>query len=263
MAGPLNIGSILSGAGCLIVGAGIGYLLAGFRQQVSSASSPDDELPATDSQSAGEFVRLPEMLRELSVTVGTNPTIQSRFSEIIRLVEKQAAGIERIVRDSRTDALTGLWNRRALDEQVPLLLSEAQRYGTPLSVVMVDVDRFKQVNDEYGHPAGDAALQHIARLLRTGLRDADFIARYGGEEFVILLTQTDLARALIAVERIRKSIQESPFHVAEKTVVIEVSMGLAQVRPNDRFSDVLARADAALLQAKGAGRNQIGMEGAP
>ncbi len=252
--------NILIGIGCLLTGAGIGYLLAQRRQPVCPAPAPVDKLLVADPPATEELAQLPSMLRELSEKLDPNPAIQQQLAEIVRLVQKQAADIERIVRDSRTDALTGLWNRRALDEQVPLLLSASQRYGTPLSVVMVDIDHFKQLNDRYGHPVGDAALRHVSQLLQAGLRDADFIARYGGEEFVILLPQTDLEGALIAAERIRLTIVETPLLTTDREIVAQVSMGLAQARRDDQFSDVLARADAALLQAKQAGRNQIRAE---
>jgi diguanylate cyclase (GGDEF)-like protein len=256
---PANIVSLLVGTGCLFAGVGIGYVLARRRFTTRATSRPVEKLPTT-FPAADEISQLPLMLRELSEKLDPSPAIQDQLADIVRLVQKQALDIERIVRDSRTDSLTGLWNRRALDEQVPLLLSASQRYGTALSVIMVDIDHFKQLNDQYGHAAGDAALVHIAHLLRGSLRDADFVARYGGEEFVMLLIQTDLSGALVATERIRKLILESPFRAGDQAMVVKVSMGLAQARRDDQIADVLARADAALRQAKQAGRNQIRTE---
>lgn len=246
---------------CVLAGGAMGYLFARSRQRSPGGPSPTGNSPAADNSDIDEIIRqLPLRLHELADELGTNPAVQQKLAEIDRLLQTLATHIERIIRDARIDSLTGLWNRRALDEQIPLQLSLAQRYGTPLSVVMVDIDHFKQLNDVHGHAVGDGALQHIARLLRAGLRDSDFVARFGGEEFVLLLPQTDLTGALMATERIRKTISESPLRSTARDLVIKVSMGVAQVRREDRPCDVLARADAALLQAKQAGRNQIQSE---
>lgn len=252
---------IVIAAACLLAGGGIGYLLARYRQNRPVAPSLSGNLPAADTAEIDNIVvQLPVLLHELAEELDPNPAIKNKLAEIQRLVQAQAANIERIICDARTDSLSGLWNRRALDEQISLQLSLAQRYGTPLCVVMVDIDLFKQLNDDHGHAMGDAALQHVARLLIDGLRECDFVARYGGEEFVLLLPQTDLAGALMATERLRKTIAESPLQTPEREIPMEVSMGIAQARGDDQPSDILARADTALLQAKQAGRNQIQVE---
>lgn len=252
---------IVSGAAGLLVGAGLGYLLARSRQgRPVVPPQADHPLPA-DTPEIDETVRqLPLLLQELAARLEPNPAIQNKLAEIMRLVQAQAANIERIIRDARIDSLTGLWNRRALDEQIPLQLCLAQRYGTPLCVVMVDIDHFKQLNDDHGHAIGDDALQHVAALLRTELRESDFVARFGGEEFVLLLPQTDLPGALIATERIRQSIAGTPFSPNNQQIAIKVSVGIAQARRSDQASDLLARADLALLRAKQNGRNQIQLE---
>lgn len=255
-----DISSLLGGIGCLLAGAAIGHFLA---RQFSVTKLPPPPAPSSvvnyPSQPV-DVTRLPVLLRELQGKIGSDSTVQQELDEIVRLAELQAAGWERILRDARIDSLTGLWNRRALDEQVPLQMSQSQRYGTALSVVIVDIDHFKQLNDQYGHIVGDAALQHIAQLLQKSLRNSDFVARYGGEEFVMLLPHTNLAAAMIATERIRKVISDSCCRVEGREISVKVSMGIAQVRRSDEFRDVFARADAALSQAKQAGRNQIRAE---
>lgn len=173
------------------------------------------------------------------------------------MAERQASAVQRLTLDSRSDSLTGLWNRRALDSQLSMLIHAARRYETPLSIAILDLDHFKELNDQHGHPAGDAALGHIADLLRAGTREADFVARYGGDEFVILLPQTELAGALIAAERIRQAIIQRPCRIATREIEMEVSLGIAQLQTEELPGDLLARADAALRHAKQAGRNQI------
>lgn len=257
-----DIPSIIAiAAASLFAGGGIGYLLARYRQSRPATPSLSGNLPPADRSEIAEIVvQLPVLLHELAAELDPNPAIQNKLAEIERLVQAQAANIERIICDARTDSLTGLWNRRALDEQVPLQLSLAQRYGTPLCVVMVDIDLFKQLNDDHGHAMGDAALQHVAQLLREGLRDSDFVARFGGEEFVLLLPQTDLPGTMSAAERIRNAVASNPFSPVNHQIPLKVSMGIAQARHNDRASDLFARADAALLRAKQSGRNQIQVE---
>ena len=154
------------------------------------------------------------------------------------------------------DALTGIWNRQALDEDIEKEFIRWQRYQKPLSLVVWDIDFFKRVNDTYGHAAGDKVLKTIARLFKQETRDADFIARFGGEEFVGIFPETRLEDALSLANKIRDKIQNSKFHYEHKPVPITASAGLATFRPNDTVEDVFKRADAALYRAKEGGRNR-------
>lgn len=153
------------------------------------------------------------------------------------------------------DALTGIWNRQALNEDLEKEYTRWQRYQKPLSLVVWDIDLFKRVNDEYGHAAGDKVLKTIARIFMQATRDADFIARFGGEEFVGIFPETRLEDALILANKIRVKVANSKFHYENKPVLITASAGLATFRPNDTIDDVFKRADAALYRAKAAGRN--------
>tara|TARA_R110002049_G_scaffold262028_1_gene438109 strand:+ start:411 stop:2045 length:1635 start_codon:yes stop_codon:yes gene_type:complete len=153
------------------------------------------------------------------------------------------------------DTLTGIWNRQALNEDLEREFTRWQRYQSPLSLIVWDIDLFKRVNDEYGHTAGDKVLKTIARIFMQATRDADFIARFGGEEFVGVFPETRLEDALILANKIREKIQKSKFHYENKPVPITASAGLATFRPNDTINDVLKRADTALSRAKEAGRN--------
>ena len=158
------------------------------------------------------------------------------------------------------DALTGIWNRQALNEILDKEFARWQRYQSPLSIVLWDVDFFKRVNDNYGHAAGDKVLRTIARIFQKATRDADFISRFGGEEFMGVFPETRLEDALILANKIREKIEISKFHYEDKRVFITASAGLATFRPGDSIDDVFKRADKALYQAKQGGRNRCNAE---
>ena len=165
------------------------------------------------------------------------------LSELVRQREMLAARLERT---ARTDALTGLPNRRAWDEELEREILHAGRTETPLCVALLDLDYFKQFNDLHGHPAGDAHLKAVASLWRSRLRSADLIARHGGEEFAVLLTATDSVQARQLIEVLRDSVP------LDQTV----SAGIAQWDATESGAELFARADAALYQAKRSGRDR-------
>jgi len=158
---------------------------------------------------------------------------------------------------SETDSLTGLFNRRKLMSGLTEHFELFARYKTPTSVLIFDIDKFKGINDEYGHLAGDKVLKIIATVLRKRLRGSDFIARFGGEEFVLLLPATPPAVGAKLLETLRAAIEACPFHFKGERVTITVSMGLAAFRPGEHSDLVLKRADQALYRAKNAGRNRV------
>jgi len=153
-----------------------------------------------------------------------------------------------------TDPLTGLPNRRALDECLQAALAAAQRHGEPVSVALIDVDHFKRVNDRYGHAAGDRVLVQLGHRLAADLRASDRLGRWGGEEFLLVSGHTPLAAALELAERLRASVAGFSFGHGEP---VTVSVGVAQVRQGDDAERLLERADAALYRAKDAGRNRV------
>jgi diguanylate cyclase (GGDEF)-like protein len=168
-------------------------------------------------------------------------------------------------KQSRTDAVTGLRNRRYIDEFLAVECLRARRYGAPLSVLMADLDHFKQVNDRYGHPAGDAVLRGMAHLLEGTLRAADVGGRYGGEEFVVILPQTDLEGAAEFGERLRSAVDSTSFEISgEAPIHVTLSAGAAELDAKmARPEDLVAAADAALYEAKGAGRNRVALAARP
>jgi diguanylate cyclase (GGDEF)-like protein len=172
------------------------------------------------------------------------------LSELVRQRELLAARLERT---ARTDALTGLPNRRAWDEELEREILHAGRTETPLCVALLDLDYFKQFNDMNGHPAGDSHLKEVASLWRTRLRSADLIARYGGEEFAVLLTATDAHQARQVIETLRDCVPR------EETV----SAGVAEWDGAESGLELLSRADAALYRAKRKGRDRTVLAGGP
>jgi diguanylate cyclase (GGDEF)-like protein len=160
---------------------------------------------------------------------------------------------------TRRDALTGLFNRRTLDTAGETLLAETLGFGRPVSVLMMDLDHFKMVNDVHGHAAGDAVLQQFAGILTANVRSTDLVARYGGEEFVAVLPGASLAVALRLAERIRREAEQARFGIDDKHLAVTVSIGVASVFPGDSAAlrNVIAIADRNLYRAKRAGRNRV------
>lgn len=163
---------------------------------------------------------------------------------------------------SRTDALTGLFNRRHLEEQLPALSSSASRHGQAMAAVMVDIDHFKKVNDTYGHAGGDVVLQVVAQRLQSRLRLEDRLARWGGEEFLLVLPQTDAEGALILAESLRVRVATAPIEVGGLAVKVTVSLGCAVTLDRD-YEKLIRQADTALYEAKHGGRNTVRLFAGP
>ena len=164
----------------------------------------------------------------------------------------------RLQRMALTDGLTDALNQRSLAPRLEQEMSRALRYGTPLSVVMMDLDHFKRVNDRFGHLAGDMVLAAFADRVRTVVRSADLLVRWGGEEFLLLLPETDRAAAIITAERVRTSVAGRPFELEGNMRVDQtVSLGVATWDREEDIDALLARADTAVYAAKDAGRDRV------
>lgn len=157
---------------------------------------------------------------------------------------------------SHTDALTYLPNRRQVINHLQKEVHRAERYKTPVSISMIDIDHFKQINDTYGHTVGDQVLLQLANMLRGGIRESDMVGRYGGEEFLMVLPNTKLQRAAEMAARLCKTIRENGIDVGQKAN-LTVSIGVAEYRHGEEnWQKFLSRADMALYAAKNAGRNR-------
>jgi diguanylate cyclase (GGDEF)-like protein len=159
----------------------------------------------------------------------------------------------RLGQQSLTDALTGVPNRRAYDQKIMEEHARSRRTGASLSLLLIDIDLFKQYNDTFGHPAGDSALQSVARVLQASLRPYDFLARYGGEEFVIILPATELSDAIIVAERVRGLVMNSDFPHRKFTI----SIGLGRLEAHGDIKTLVQIADNGLYRAKASGRNKV------
>jgi len=161
-------------------------------------------------------------------------------------------------RNAMIDGLTTLYNRRWLDDALPRFVTRYGRGGTPLSIVIVDVDHFKSFNDTYGHPVGDQVLVEVARTLMGNVRPADLCARYGGEEFMVILPDTDAKGGRIVAERLRTAVSQIKLGPpAGRDRRITISCGGASLAANQSVADLIARADQALYRAKNSGRNRV------
>ena len=156
-----------------------------------------------------------------------------------------------------TDKLTGLANRQACELFADQAVKLARRNQEPLSAILIDIDHFKQVNDRYGHLAGDAVIKHLAETIQGCLRESDFLCRWGGEEYLLLMKGCDLNRAQIIAEHIRTTVKETPIDHAGQSIPITVSLGVAEHRDEESNTLMFGRADQALYRAKESGRDRV------
>jgi two-component system cell cycle response regulator len=177
-----------------------------------------------------------------------------------RYAEKLRDNVQYSMEMALTDPLTGLFNRRYMETHVGTLVERSAARGKSLSLLILDIDYFKSINDNYGHDAGDDVLREFAERLRASIRGIDLACRYGGEEFVVVMPDTDLGVATLVAERIRRRIAGEPFPIEKGARAIEVTISVgiaARVGPQDNASQMLKRADEALYRAKRDGRNRV------
>jgi two-component system cell cycle response regulator len=178
-----------------------------------------------------------------------------------RLLERQRAMLADGLRLAAVDPLTGLFNRRYAMPHLARLEERARENGRPFAVMALDLDRFKSINDRYGHPVGDAVLQEVARRLTHNLRTMDLVARIGGEEFLVAMPDSTLEEARRAAERLREVMEETPVLLPDgREIAVTVSIGLAlggTSDPGETVEHVIRHADHALLGSKAAGRNRV------
>lgn len=207
-----------------------------------------DDMVAGLRAGAHDYLKKPFEPAELLARIGGAVRIK-RLQDELRVRNEQLDQL------SRSDGLTGLHNRRHLDEELVKEGNKARRHQQPLAILMLDIDHFKHVNDQEGHPAGDRVLQEFARRLQATVRSGTIVGRWGGEEFLVIAPQTNAEDATILGERIRKAIANQPVDLGDHSIPITVSIGGAVgVRPP---VELVAQADAALYRSKDEGRNRV------
>jgi diguanylate cyclase (GGDEF)-like protein len=181
------------------------------------------------------------------------------YGYFVQVVHNEHALREKAEREARRDFLTGLPNRQAYQERITQETERSRRYARPLSILMVDIDNFKLVNDSLGHDWGDIVLQKVAGQLGSNLRSVDFVARYGGEEFIIVLPETDLAGGLKTADKLRLAVREAPIETAKGLLTTTVSIGVSSNHITDHTDhrQMALDADEALYQAKRAGKDRV------
>ncbi len=176
-----------------------------------------------------------------------------------QVIAESYGELRKFERHARTDALTGLNNRRSMDESFLREITRCQQDDQPISLIMIDIDNFKIFNDQFGHMAGDRALSAVASILRHQFRPRDLIVRFGGDEFAVLLPGVDEKIALIIADRVREAVSGTTGDGSDSLIQIpiKISMGVAQLDSNGTLSTLIRAADAALYRAKDAGRNTV------
>lgn len=210
--------------------------IARFKNRVSELSSAKNE---------GAWK---ELCNEAEEILGPTMQLAGHIAQAYDRIRQQSSQLMTFT-EVRTDALTGVSNRRAMDDTLQSLVAMKNRYQVDFSLVIIDIDHFKSINDERGHVAGDQVLQSVARMIDETARETDIVTRYGGEEFVVLMPQTDLTGAGVFSDRVRQLVEDK--------LAITVSAGIAAARDGETCEDILQRADTALYHAKSGGRNRV------
>ena len=244
-------------------------LLSGLLLQIEHWTQSSIQNQKLINNSFAEII--PNLPTSVKSTVETEilPALKNLFEDTEKLSHEvnEATGeiqhlkteLEQAYTIAKTDDLTGLPNRRAFNETSEEMLAESQNSNFLFSMLIIDIDYFKKINDEFGHLTGDSALRYLAKQLKREIKGKDFIARMGGEEFVILLANTDHQNALNVAKNLRKKIESIKLQVTKqnKTLQMTISCGVATVNAQDDIDSLLQRADQSLYLAKHSGRNQV------
>jgi len=218
------------------------------------------DMNSTNKTSVNDQLAVPMVQRKLH-----NSDRIKAGNVILKFLEKGSIEIianQKTLEKAQKDALTGAYSKGALLEKAPELIQRAKNLGEPLSVITFDIDFFKKVNDNFGHPGGDYVLRELGKLMQARLvRANDYFARFGGEEFVTLLQATNIKTASEVAERIRQTVEAHEFIFDGRKVPVTISIGVAQFNSIDTWESVYDRADKALYSSKQNGRNKVTVAG--
>jgi diguanylate cyclase len=203
------------------------------------------------------------LLREIDRVISSNAALKGELAKSQAVLTEQQRQIDDLRMAVRIDGLTQLANRAYFDEKLNEMILVRKRYGDPFSLMMIDLDNFKAVNDSYGHQAGDRILKGVSLKIKATLRGSDFLARFGGDEFGIILLKTDAAAATEVAWKLCEEIRGSRFLMDESALSMTLSIGVAEASGRDTDASLLKRADQALYRAKAAGRNGVSTSETP
>ncbi len=234
-------------------------------QEDSSKYEKDLEAQKNSLQQSLSLDDLKELGDELLTHVSnmhlSNTRYRRQLSAANELVKLQQQEMEELQIKAGTDFLTDTHNRSALDEHLRVMINICRRYGNIFSLLVLDIDHFKRINDTLGHSAGDSVLREVAGVLKSQTRESDFLARYGGEEFVYFLPEMTAQEALKMAEKLLKQIEEHEFTYNDEDISLTVSAGISEViKDSDDRESIFRRADKALFNAKEGGRNRVEVE---
>ena len=205
-------------------------------------------------------IEVQKVMEETQSVEQSQQQFDAQMTDAMGEIDSLRDELEKVRKESLTDALTGLANRKAFDQTLDKIISDKSNDNPVFSVVIADIDHFKQFNDTYGHLVGDKVLKYVSKIIKACVKGKDLAARFGGEEFTLLLPDTDISGAEIVSEQVRSAIEKT--NLVDKSAnedygKVTISIGVSQYRPNEQSQEVLERADKALYQAKEKGRNRV------
>lgn len=232
------------------------------QNSTDSANKISDNTDRMSSNSTVEELRgiISDVVKETHTIAKNSNSLKSMLDDTRHEIESLREELDKTRQQATTDALTGLLNRRGFETALQLACTEASHHKQSLTMLMIDIDHFKQINDTLGHLTGDKVLRNVGTILSANIKGKDTVGRYGGEEFAVILTGTSLANAHQVAEILRLNIERSKLrHVAgnDDVVQVSVSIGVTEYIPGESTDDLVRRADEAMYQSKHQGRNRV------
>jgi diguanylate cyclase (GGDEF)-like protein len=242
----------------------------GVRDFIDLIADRTVDVLSTFEMNAGDMKPYSQILEEANVELGK---LNLSYEQLVIELRQEKKKVESLASELKganeklrslafTDGLTGLYNHRFFQDMLDREMNRVERYSRSLSLILIDIDHFKNVNDTYGHPQGDAVLSSIAKLFEDTIRRPDMAARYGGEEFAIVLPETNTKGAVVLAERLRKLVEDKEFPVEDKLIRVTISLGVTTYDSSagkKTKDEVIAAADKALYNSKGTGRNKLSL----